>query len=115
MAGCEPFQKLFIWGLANMSEYLPVRKISETDSLFVFHHPQPEYPLHILLVPKLKIRDISQFDPQEGQFLQDVFMVVRDLVQEFNLAEQGYRLIVNGGEYQKFPQLHFHLVSGEKS
>jgi diadenosine tetraphosphate (Ap4A) HIT family hydrolase len=30
-------------------------------------------------------------------------------VEEFHL--QAYRLIVNGGEYQDFPHLHFHLVS----
>jgi hypothetical protein len=30
-------------------------------------------------------------------------------VDEFQLP--AYRLIVNGGEYQEFPQLHFHLVS----
>ena len=29
----------------------------------------------------------------------------------FILAESGYRLIVNGGKYQDFPYLHFHLVS----
>jgi hypothetical protein len=27
------------------------------------------------------------------------------------LAEGGYRLIVNGGKYQDFPYLHFHLIS----
>jgi len=30
-------------------------------------------------------------------------------VDEFHL--QAYRLIVNGGKYQDFPHLHFHLIS----
>jgi diadenosine tetraphosphate (Ap4A) HIT family hydrolase len=31
---------------------------------------------------------------------------------EFHLP--AYRLIVNGGEYQDFPQVHFHLISDTK-
>ena len=33
------------------------------------------------------------------------------LVQDLELAERGYRLIVNGGAYQDVKQLHFHLIS----
>ena len=95
-----------------MSELLPVNKISETDSLICFYHPQPAYPVHILLVPKKDIRDLSQLDPIKDEFLLDMFSTVRTLVNEMNLEKVGYRLIVNGGEYQEFPQLHFHLVSG---
>ena len=29
------------------------------------------------------------------------------------IPKKGYRLIVNGGEYQDFPHLHFHLISEE--
>ncbi|MES0361000.1 MAG: HIT domain-containing protein [Anaerolineales bacterium] len=105
-------RSIFFWCLENMSELLPVNKISETDSLICFYHPQPDYPVHILLVPKKDIRDLSQLDPMENEFLPDMFSTVRTLIEELDLEKKGYRLIVNGGEYQKFPQLHFHLVSG---
>lgn len=49
---------------------------------------------------------------EDSDFYIDLFQVVTSLVDELNLAEQGYRLIVNGGKYQEFPQIHFHLVSG---
>jgi histidine triad (HIT) family protein len=103
---------IFFWCLENMSELLPVNIISETRSLICFYHPQPDYPAHILLVPKSDIRDLSQLDPMKDEFLPDMFSTVRTLVNEMNLETVGYRLIVNGGEYQEFPQLHFHLVSG---
>jgi histidine triad (HIT) family protein len=103
---------IIFWCLENMSELLPVNKISETRSLICFYHPQPAYPVHILLVPKKDIRDLSQLDPMEDEFLPDLFTTVRKLVEELGLEQKGYRLIVNGGEYQEFPQLHFHLVSG---
>jgi histidine triad (HIT) family protein len=96
-----------------MSELLPVNKILETDSLLCFYHPQPTYPVHILLVPKKDIRDLSQLDPMKDEFLPDLFVTVSKLVDELGLEQKGYRLIINGGEYQEFPQLHFHLVSGK--
>jgi diadenosine tetraphosphate (Ap4A) HIT family hydrolase len=34
---------------------------------------------------------------------------VQNLVKDLDL--KAYRLIVNGGEYQDFPHLHFHLIS----
>jgi len=37
---------------------------------------------------------------------------VQDLVGQLGL--ESYRLIVNGGKYQDFPYLHFHLVSDDK-
>lgn len=102
---------IFSWWLTNMSEYLPVNKISETQTLLCFHHPNPAYALHILLMPKKDIQSLTQLDQEQSEFLLDLFATVRSLIQEFKLEEKGYRLVVNGGEYQEFPQLHFHLIS----
>lgn len=109
----RPVRLAFTWWMVNMSDFLPVQKISETKALLCFYHPQPVYPIHILLVPKEDIRDLSQLAPKGGGFLTDLLETVGKLVEELNLQEKGYRLIVNGGPYQEFPHLHFHLVSGE--
>lgn len=97
-----------------MNDNLPVEKISESANLLCFYHPQPVYPIHILLVPKEDIRDLSQLDPAKVDFLEELFRTVQGLVADLNLEEEGYRLVVNGGKYQEFPLLHFHLVSGEQ-
>ncbi len=96
-----------------MNDWLPINKISETESLVCFYHPQPVYPVHILLVPKEELRNLSQLKPQQSDFLQDLITTVQSLIVELDLEERGYRLILNGGKYQDFPQLHFHLTSGE--
>jgi histidine triad (HIT) family protein len=98
-----------------MSFALPVDRLRETSTLLAFHHPTPAYPLHILLVPKKPIPTLSALDPAaDGAFLTDVFATAQSLVEQFHLAEGGYRLIVNGGKYQDFPYLHFHLISDVK-
>ncbi|OQB87320.1 MAG: hypothetical protein BWX85_00362 [Chloroflexi bacterium ADurb.Bin120] len=40
-----------------------------------------------------------------------LFQLVNHLIQDFNLAQRGYRLITNGGPYQSIPIWHWHLVS----
>jgi histidine triad (HIT) family protein len=106
-------RQVLIWGLINMNDWLPINKISETDSLICFHHPQPVYPVHILLVPKEELRDLTQLKTEDSEILKDLFTTVQSLIAELDLEDKGYRLILNGGEYQDFPQLHFHLTSGE--
>lgn len=99
-----------------MSFAIPVKRLRETETLMAFHHPKPSYEFHVLLVPKKAVGSLMGLDVNDTAFLSDLYSAVQGLVEEFHLP--AYRLIVNGGEYQDFPQLHFHLVSsveGHKS
>jgi histidine triad (HIT) family protein len=97
------------WIFTHMSFLIPANRLRETSSLLAFHHPSPGYKFHVLIVPKRQVDSISNLDPQDTAFLTDLYSTVQSLVNEFQL--KAYRLIVNGGEYQDFPHLHFHLIS----
>ena len=101
------------WIFTYMSFAIPVDRLYESKALLAFHHPRPSYPIHILFVPKKAIRSLSDLRPEDNGFLVEVFGTVQRLVKELDLAASGYRLIVNGGEFQDVPQLHFHLVVGD--
>jgi histidine triad (HIT) family protein len=103
------FTPLIGWIFAHMSFAIPVQRLRETDTLMAFYHPKPSYPFHVLLVPKKSVASLNEFDSTDAAFLTDLYSTVQSLVNEFHLP--AYRLIVNGGEYQDFPQLHFHLIS----
>ena len=105
------FTPLIGWIFAHMSFAIPVKRLRETATLMAFYHPKPTYPFHVLLVPKKAVASLKELDPTDTVFLTDLYSTVQNLVNEFQLAEGAYRLIVNGGEVQDFPQLHFHLVS----
>jgi len=99
--------------ISTFSTFLPIDRLRETATLLAFRHPTPSYPFHVLLVPKKPIPALSDLDPvSDAAFLADVVATAQSLVKEFNLP--AYRLIVNGGEYQDFPYLHFHLISDSK-
>lgn len=97
------------WVFAHMSFAIPVKRLRETETLMAFHHPKPSYKFHVLLVPKKAVVSLKDLDPTDPTFLIDLYSTVQSLVDEFHLS--AYRLIVNGGDYQDFPQLHFHLIS----
>jgi histidine triad (HIT) family protein len=99
---------LFAWILAHMSFIIPIKRLRETDTLLAFHHPQPSHPFHIILLPKKEIHSFLELKPADP-FISDLVTTVQSLVAEYHLL--AYRLIVNGGDYQNFPLLHFHLVS----
>lgn len=92
-----------------MSFAIPVQRVRETDTLMAFHHPKPSYQFHVLLVPKKAVVSLKELNSHDSVFLLDLYSSVQSIVDEFQLP--AYRLIVNGGEYQDFPQLHFHLVA----
>jgi len=92
-----------------MSFLIPVNRLRETSSLIAFHHPSPSYKFHVLIVPKRQVDSLASLNPQDTAFLTDLYATAQSLVDEFHL--KAYRLIVNGGEYQDFPHLHFHLIS----
>jgi histidine triad (HIT) family protein len=97
------------WIFAHMSFAIPARRLRETGRLLAFHHPKPAYAFHVLIVPKKAVLSLAELDASDAVFLTELYQTVQSLINEYHLS--AYRLIVNGGEYQDFPQLHFHLVS----
>ena len=103
------FYRTFVWMLQNLPFALPVERLRETEHLLAFRHPKPAYAFHVLIMPKEAIASLADLDAAETAFLSDLIRSVQSLVAEFQLP--AYRLIVNGGDFQEFPHLHFHLIS----
>lgn len=82
--------------------------------LLACHHPKPSYPLHILILPKQPYQTLLDV-PAGDPFLGELWLTVQQLVQQYGLAQHGYRLITNGGAFQEVAHLHFHLVSDAES
>ena len=99
------------WFFSHMSFVLPVQRLRQTPTLVAFYHPQPAHAVHVLIVPRRAISGLDALQPQDQDFLIDLFQVVQSLVRELGLHERGYRLVANGGRSQDIPQLHFHLIA----
>ncbi len=105
-----------IVGLAfgKFSGLLPVKKIKETKKVIAFWHPKPFYEKHILIVPKKPIKKLTSLQEKDMKYINEIFRVAREIIEELGWEKTGYTLLANGGSRQKIAQLHFHLVSGEE-
>lgn len=106
----RPFHPLVTFFFNHMDSFLPVDRCYESTHWVAFHHPQPEYPLHILILPKQSLPSLTAA-PLVGGLYTDLIETVQSLVADFDLETHGYRLITNGGPNQTVPQWHWHLVS----
>lgn len=84
----------------------------ESDNLVAFPDINPSADIHILILPKSHIGGISDLSKDNGDLLADIYLVVNQLVKQYNLEDNLYRVVVNGGKAQHVPHLHFHLLGG---
>ena len=92
---------------------ISARFVFESDHLVVFPDIHPAADLHLLIVPKEHIGGIREIGGDKGKLLTEVYKTVGKLVEENNLTEDYYRVVVNGGKSQHVPHLHFHLLGGK--
>ena len=76
----------------------------------------PKAPIHVLVIPKSKYRDIFDFSKHADlEEKNAVFESFEKIIEKFNLDENGCRIITNFGHHgrQEVPHLHFHLLGGK--
>jgi histidine triad (HIT) family protein len=88
---------------------LPAKFVYESENIMAFADIHPKAEVHILIVPKEHIKSIRDIKGKE-KLLAEVYEVIDKLVEQNNLHEDSYRVVVNGGKSQIVPHLHFHLL-----
>lgn len=92
---------------------IPAKVIFESENIIAFPDINPSADTHILIVPKEHIAKIEDLKDGHAKLLAEVYQVVKKLVSEYNLSDNLYRVVVNGGKAQHVPHLHFHLLGGK--
>lgn len=95
----------------HTGNFMSDRNIYEGSYWRAFYHPKPLHPLHILILPKNGMTSLINAPNDSGDFYSELFIIVKKLIEKFNLDVWGYRLITNGGPNQSVPQWHWHLIS----
>jgi histidine triad (HIT) family protein len=106
-------KRLVGWIFTRASFLVPGERLRETSCWLSIRHPRPGYPVHFLILPKKPWQNLLDIPVAQPGLLEEALDIAQSLVREYGLEEKGYRLIVNGGNYQGFPHLHIHLVSGD--
>lgn len=93
---------------------IPARTVYEDDHCLAFHDVQPQAPTHVLVIPKKEITSVEALEDEDQPLLGHLWRVIRDIARQLDLAESGYRVVVNCGADggQEVPHLHFHILGG---
>jgi histidine triad (HIT) family protein len=91
--------------------------VFESDTVMAFKDINPQAPVHILIVPKIEIPKVTDINGKEhAQLLGEMFDVANKLAKDNNIAEEGFRLVMNCGQKggQEVYHLHLHLLGGRQ-
>ncbi|MGZ9165071.1 MAG: histidine triad nucleotide-binding protein [Anaerolineales bacterium] len=86
------------------------------EQVTAFHDIHPVAPTHILIVPNKHIESTNALEPEDEQLAGHLFSVARQLANEAEISQSGYRLIINTGPdgVQTIYHLHLHLIGGQR-
>jgi histidine triad (HIT) family protein len=96
---------------------IPCKKVYEDDQCLAFLDINPQAPVHVLVIPKVHIaslNDVEDIENVQNDKLSYLLSVVKKLAKEYNIAQSGYRTVINTGDDggQTVHHLHIHLLGG---
>jgi histidine triad (HIT) family protein len=97
-----------------LSGKLPVRKVAETEDVVAFHHTQPYWPVHLVVIPKRHIGSLATMEPDDVPVVNEMLQVAAELCRKVTREHGGCRLSTNSGDYQSTRHLHFYIHHGPR-
>ena len=93
---------------------LPSTRVHEDDAVIAFRDIAPRSPTHILVIPRRHIPSAADLTEADGPLLGRMFAVAAEIALDQGIADAGYRVVTNVGEWggQSVDHLHFHLMGG---
>ncbi|QTF93620.1 histidine triad nucleotide-binding protein [Halomonas sp. BM-2019] len=95
---------------------LPAGIVYEDDEVLAFEDTAPQAPTHLLVIPKRHIATLNDLEAGDQALMGRLPLVAARLAKERDLAEDGYRVVMNcnddGG--QTVYHIHMHLMGGRR-
>ncbi len=92
---------------------IPADIVYEDEDVLAFKDINPQAPVHILVIPKKPIPQLSMAAPEDQTLLGKLLQTAQHVAATAGL-EQGYRLVINNGADagQTVFHLHLHILGG---
>ncbi|MGB0514284.1 MAG: histidine triad nucleotide-binding protein [Wenzhouxiangellaceae bacterium] len=95
---------------------IPADIVWENDELLAFRDIEPQAPVHVLIIPKRKIRTLNDLTESDAGLVGRMVLAAREIALSEGIAEDGYRLNFNCNEGggQSVWHIHLHLLGGRQ-
>lgn len=89
--------------------------VYEDDTTIAFDDLKPQAPVHVLIIPKAHIGDLSDIGEEDAWIMKDLVLAAKKVAKEKRLGS-GFRLVINNGADagQEVQHLHMHLLGARK-
>jgi histidine triad (HIT) family protein len=95
---------------------IPTTLRYQDDHIVAFNDLHPQAPQHILIIPRKHIATLNDLSSSDTDIVGKLTLTAKKLAHDLNLAENGYRLVMNcnsdGG--QAVFHIHMHLLGGRQ-
>lgn len=88
--------------------------VYEDDRSMAFHDIDPQAPVHVLVIPKKKIKSVNDVTVADEELVGHLVRVAHEVAETEGIDDSGYRLVVNCGDHggQEVDHLHVHVLGG---
>ena len=99
-----------------ISGKIPGDVIYQDEDVLAFRDINPQAPTHILIIPRRHIASLAQLSEADSPLIGHMVATAHKLAQDEGIADTGYRLAINFGEWggQVVHHLHMHLLGGRR-
>ena len=95
---------------------IPAQTVFENDRVMAFRDINPAAPTHILVIPKKHIATMNDATADDVLLLGEMMLVARDIANQEEVDEDGFRLTLNTNRHggQSVYHIHLHLLAGRQ-
>ncbi len=99
-----------------ISKKIPASIVFEDEKIIAFNDINPQAPLHILLIPREHFASLKDIPEEKKNILSHLLLRARQIAQEKEIAEKGYRIVLNTEKDsgQEVFHIHLHLLGGRR-
>lgn len=93
---------------------IPSEEVYSDDEFYAFRDIHPGAPTHVLVIPRRVIPRVTDATEEDAALLGRLFLVANKIAEQEGLAEQGFRYVINCGDWggQTVYHLHLHILGG---
>lgn len=94
---------------------IPAEIVYEDDLVLAFKDIVPQAPVHILVIPKKPLPQLSAAESEDHALMGHLLLTAKRVAEQAGL-KNGYRLVINNGADggQTVYHLHLHILGGRE-
>lgn len=93
---------------------IPSNKVYEDEEVYAFEDINPAAPVHILMIPKKHLHDITAAGPEDQALIGRLLLKANEITADHDIDKTGFRYVINTGDHggQTVFHIHLHILGG---